>query len=60
MRKKTLTRQIGVLLTAETYNKLTRLTDIREIPISEFIRKIVLSFLEYQDRKGGTKNGTKQ
>ena len=60
MRKKTLTRQIGVLFTDETYNKLTQITDSREEPNSAFIRKIVLSFLDYHDRKGGSKNDTKQ
>ena len=59
MRKKTLTRQIGVLLTDETYNKLTRLTDIREIPISEFIRKMTITYLDHIERKGGLENDSK-
>ena len=60
MKKKTLTRQIGVLFTDEIYNKLTQITDSREEPISAFIRKIVLSYLEYHGRKGGSKNDNKQ
>jgi len=51
MRKKTLTRQIGVLFTDETYNKLTRLTDAKEVPISKYIRMLVTSYLNHVDSK---------
>ena len=45
MRKKSLTRQIGVLFTDESYAKLIRLTDAQETTMSEFIRQIVESKL---------------
>ena len=54
MRKKTLTRQIGVLFTDESYKKLTRLTDAKEIPISKCIRKIVTSYLNFLEKQEGT------
>ena len=41
MRKRRLTRQIGVMLTEETYQTLISITDQLEISISELIRKII-------------------
>ena len=41
MRKRSLTRQVGVLFSEESHDKLIRITDIQEIPISKFIRQIV-------------------
>jgi hypothetical protein len=41
MRKKTFTRQVGVLFSENTYEKLIRITDEFEISVSEFIRSIV-------------------
>jgi len=41
MRKRKLTRQIGVMITEETYQALIKITDKLEISISEFIRKMV-------------------
>jgi hypothetical protein len=41
MRKKTFTRQVGVLFSEHTYEKLIRITDKLEISVSEFIRSIV-------------------
>jgi len=41
MRKKILTRQIGVLFSEVTYAELIRITDEIEISVSEFIRRIV-------------------
>ena len=41
MRKKILTRQVGVLFSEDTYEELIRITDKIEISISEFIRSIV-------------------
>jgi hypothetical protein len=41
MRKKSLTRQIGVLFSGESCAKLIRLTDAQETTMSEFIRQIV-------------------
>ena len=41
MRKKSFTRQVGVLFSEDTYEELIRITDEIEISISEFIRSIV-------------------
>jgi len=41
MRKKILTRQVGVLFSEDTYEELIRITDEIEISVSEFIRRIV-------------------
>jgi hypothetical protein len=41
MRKKFLTKQVGVLFSEEIYAELIRITDEIEISVSEFIRKIV-------------------
>ncbi len=41
MRKRSLIRQVGVLFTEDAYDKLIRITDIQEIPVSKFIRQIV-------------------
>ena len=42
MRKKTFTNQIGVLFDDKTYRKILRITDELEVPLSDFIRGIVL------------------
>jgi len=41
MRKRRLTKQIGVMLTEETYQTLISITDQLEISISELIRKMI-------------------
>ena len=41
MRKRKLTKQIGVLITEETYQKLFSITNKLEISISELIRKMI-------------------
>ena len=41
MRKRSLTRQVGVLFSEDAYDTLIRITDIQEIPVSKFIRQIV-------------------
>ena len=56
MRKRSLTRQIGVLLTPETHDKLIRITDAREIPISEYVRRIITAYLNHIDKKEGASN----
>ena len=42
MRKKIFTNQIGVLFDNKTYRKILRITDELEVPLSDFIRGIVL------------------
>jgi hypothetical protein len=41
MRKRKYSKNVGVLLTEATYEKLVQVTDEKEIPISEFIRSLV-------------------
>ena len=41
MRKKKLTRHVGVLFTDEVYKKVVEITDAKEIPLSQYIREIV-------------------
>ena len=41
MRKRKLTRQIGVMLSEETYQILISITDQLEITVSEFARKMI-------------------
>lgn len=41
MRKKILTRQVGVLFSDDVYKQLVQLTDDKEVSLSQFIREIV-------------------
>lgn len=41
MRKKRYTKMVGVLLTEEYYEKLIRVTDQQECPLSLFARKVI-------------------
>jgi hypothetical protein len=41
MRKKKFTRNVGVLLNENVYRQLVQVTDEKEIPLSEYIRKLV-------------------
>ena len=51
MRKKILTKQVGVLFSRETYAELIRITDEIEISVSEFIRKIVEGRIHEKDKE---------
>jgi hypothetical protein len=58
MRKRKLTRQIGVMLSEETYQILISITDQLEITVSEFIRKMIeekvnKSNVDIDNPKGG-------
>ena len=57
MRKKKYTQHVGILLSDQTYQKLLRVTDEAEVPISEFVRKIIEDRLEKNQWKGDMKNG---
>jgi hypothetical protein len=46
MRKRVFKRQVGVLLTDETYDLLIKITDAKEVPLSEFVRDIVEKTLQ--------------
>ena len=52
MRKKSLTKQVGVILNDESHDKLIQITDTQEIPISKFIRQIVEEKLDSIDNQG--------
>jgi uncharacterized linocin/CFP29 family protein len=41
MRKKKFTKNVGVLLNEDVYQQLVAVTDEKEIPLSEYIRKLV-------------------
>jgi predicted DNA-binding protein len=41
MRKRVLKNQVGVVLSEETHQRLIKITDNLEIPISKFIREII-------------------
>ena len=47
MRKKRLSRNVGVLLDEETYQGLVSCTDQIEATMSEFIRRLVKESLKY-------------
>ena len=51
MRKKILTRQVGVLFSEVTYADLLRITDEIEISLSEFIRRIVEEKIAERDKE---------
>ena len=56
MRKKIFTRQVGVVLSENTYKNLIRITDEIEISVSEFIRSIVEEkiYKKKKEEKEGT------
>ena len=53
MRKRKLTRQIGVLFPDQSYNQLIQLANYMELSVSEVVRNMVercLSQMEEEDR----------
>ena len=52
MRKRVFKRQVGVLLTDDTYDLLVKITDEKEMPLSEFIRDIVENTLQEMLKEG--------
>jgi len=52
MRKRKLLKQIGVMFSEETYLHLVKVTDNKEISLSEFIREIVKKELTKSNKKG--------
>jgi predicted CopG family antitoxin len=55
MRKKKYTKNVGVLLSEDTYDKLIRITNEKELPISEFLRELIEEGLQERGEEG--KNG---
>ena len=41
MRKRRLTKNIGILVSNETFDQLVEVTDRQEITVSEFIRQLI-------------------
>jgi hypothetical protein len=41
MRKKKMVRNVGVMFTEDVYQQLVQVTNQKEIPLSEYIRKLV-------------------
>jgi predicted CopG family antitoxin len=41
MRKVNYTRHIGLVISEETYRKLVKITNEKEIPLSQFVRDIL-------------------
>ena len=57
MRKRNFTRYVGVMLAEESYQKLIRITDEVELPVSEFVRDIIEVELDQFKEKGDGGNG---
>ena len=57
MRKRNFTRYVGVMLAEESYQKLIRITDEVELPVSEFVRDIIEVELDQFKEKGENNNG---
>jgi hypothetical protein len=57
MRKRKLTRQVGVVLSEETYALLVKITNGKELPVSEFIRGIVENTLQELVKEEGNSYG---
>ena len=51
MKKKVLTKQVGVLFTDGMYKKLVAMTDLKEVPMSELIRQIVEKELNFAEKE---------
>jgi hypothetical protein len=51
MRKKHFTKQVGVILSEETYQQLIEQTNREEVTVSEWIREAVIEKI-FSDRKG--------
>ena len=49
MRKRLYTRNVGVLFSEESYQKLVNITDELEVTISKYIRDLVLNQLKEKE-----------
>ena len=52
MRKINFTRHVGFLMTEEMFQQISKITDKREIPISQYIREVL------EDRLNQTEGGS--
>ncbi len=61
MRKRNFTKQVGLILTEEIYNRLIEQTDKEEVTISEWIREAIETRLAKEARhKWSTKEQPKE
>ena len=51
MRKKRYTNHVGVLFDDDTYSKLVQITDKEEISLSEYVRTVVETKLENEEKE---------
>ena len=51
MRKRKYLKNVGVLLTDEQYERLVKITDEREVTMSQFIREIVQQKISHKNTK---------
>ena len=51
MRKRLYTRNVGVLLTEDSYQQLVSITDELEVTISQYIRDLVLNQLKEKEKE---------
>ena len=51
MRKRLYTRNVGVLLTEDSYQKLINVTDELEVTISEYVRLLVEKEIKEKEKK---------
>ena len=52
MRKRSYTRNVGVLLTEDSYQQLVNITDELEVTISKYVRDLVLKNLKDKENIG--------
>jgi predicted CopG family antitoxin len=50
MRKKKYPKNVGVLLTDDTYEKLVQVTNKKEIPMSEYIRMLIENKINREEK----------
>ena len=51
MRKKRLTKNVGILVSNETFNQMVEVTDKDEITLSEYIRQLIEERLNAEGRE---------
>ena len=51
MRKKRYTKNVGILVSNETFDQLVKVTDIMEITMSKFIRQLIEQRLNAEGRE---------
>ena len=52
MRKKIYTRNVGVMITEDNYQRLVNITDKMEMTVSAYIRELIEQGLKSDEREG--------